>query len=115
MTSPEATAPPIFRCAGRNGPPDLLRRRLERREEFFAAIEADPVRSRRTIDRDTFLHNLRRRHPGAGLSRELAWLLATAKLNQAERFGVGLGETYGCNSGNRPPEAVYLHLEDNYH
>jgi hypothetical protein len=39
--------------AERNGAPDLLRRRLERREEFFATIDADPVRSRRTIDRDT--------------------------------------------------------------
>jgi hypothetical protein len=101
--------------AKRNGRPDLLRRRLERREEFFAAIEANPVRSQRTIDRDTFLHNLRRRHPDAGLSRELAWLLATAKLNQAERFGVGLGEIYGRNSGDRPPEAVYLELEEHYH
>jgi hypothetical protein len=101
--------------AERNGTPDLLRRRLERREDFFAAIEARPVRSRRTIDRDVFLHNLRRRHPDAGLSPELAWLLATAKLNQAERFGVGLGETYGRNSGDCPPEAVYLELEEHYH
>src|SRR5262245_7026174 len=101
--------------AERNGTPDLLRRRLERREEFCAAIEAHPVRSCRRIDRDAFLHNLRRRHPDAGLSRELAWLLATAKLNQAERFGVGLGETYGRNSGDCPPEAVYLELEEHYH
>jgi len=42
--------------------------------------------------------------------------LATAKLNQAERFGVGLGETYGLNSGDdRPPERVYLELEEYYH
>jgi hypothetical protein len=101
--------------AERNGAPDLLRRRLERREEFFATIEADPVRSQRTIDRDSFLHHLRRRHPDATLSRDLAWLLATAKLNQAERFGVGLGETYGRNSGNGPPEAVYIELEEHYH
>jgi len=101
--------------AERNGPPDLLRRRLERREEFFATIEADTVRSQRMIDRDSFLHQLRRRRPDATLSRELAWLLATAKLNQAERFGVGLGETYGRNSGNGPPEAVYIELEEHYH
>jgi hypothetical protein len=102
--------------AERDGTADLLRRRLERREEFFAAIEAHPVRSRRTIDRDAFLRNLRRRHPETGLDREVAWLLATAKLNQAERFGVGLGEIYGRNSGaDRPPEAVYLELEEHYH
>ena len=101
--------------AARNGTPDLLRRRLERREEFFVDIEATPVRSRRTIDRAAFLRNLRRRHPEAGINRELAWLLATAKLNQAERFGVGLGETYGRNSGSGPLEAVYLELEEHYH
>jgi len=102
--------------AERDGTPDLSRRRLERREEFFASIEARPVRSRRTVDRDAFLRSLRRRDPEAGLDRELAWLLATAKLNQAERFGVGLGEIYGRNSGaDRPPEAVYLELEEHYH
>ena len=37
-------------------------------------------------------------HPESGLDRKMSFLLATAKLNQAERFGVGLGETYGKNS-----------------
>jgi hypothetical protein len=102
--------------AERNGTPDLSRRRLERREEFFASIEATPIRSRRTVDRDAFVRNLRRRHPEAGLERELAWLLATAKLNQTERFGVGLGEIYGRNSTpDTPPERVYLELEEHYH
>ncbi len=46
----------------------------------------------------------------------MLFLLATAKLNQAERFGVGLGETYGLNSGDDlPPERVYLELEEHYH
>jgi hypothetical protein len=47
---------------------------------------------------------------------EDALSLATAKLNQVERFGVGLGETYGLNSGDDlPPERVYLELEEHYH
>jgi hypothetical protein len=46
----------------------------------------------------------------------MLFLLATAKLNQAERFGVGLGETYGRNSDeDLPPERVYLELEEHYH
>ena len=46
----------------------------------------------------------------------MLFLLATAKLNQAERFGVGLGETYGLNSDDEPPpERVYLELEEHYH
>src|SRR6201997_4658437 len=102
--------------ARRDGEADLLHRRLASREQFFDGLVADPVRSSRGIDRDVFARNLRRRRPEAGLSREMLFLLATAKLNQAERFGVGLGETYGRNSGDdAPPERVYIELEEHYH
>lgn len=100
----------------RDGEADLLHRHLATREEFFNGLAADPVRSRRSIDRDVFARNLRRRRPEPGLSPEMLFLLATAKLNQAERFGVGLGETYGHNSGDdAPPERVYIELEEHYH
>jgi hypothetical protein len=100
----------------RDGEADLLNRRLARREDFFVDIEEQVIRSALSIDREAFLHNLRRRHPEDGLSQQMYWLLATAKLNQAERFGVGLGETYGLNSTNEAPlERVYLELEEHYH
>jgi hypothetical protein len=100
----------------RDGEADLMNRRLARRDEFFAAIEADPVRSTHPVDRGVFARNLRRRRPEPGLDRKMLFLLATAKLNQAERFGVGLGETYGFNSGEDvPPERVYMELEEHYH
>ena len=102
--------------ARRDGDADLLNRRLAGREEFFSALEADPVRATRAIDRRVFMQNLRRRRPESGLDRAMLFLLATAKLNQAERFGVGLGETYGFNSGDdTPPERVYMELEEHYH
>lgn len=102
--------------ARRDGEADLLNRRLENREQFFDELEANPVRSAHPADRPSFLHNLRRRRPEPGLDRKMLFLLATAKLNQAERFGVGLGETYGRNSNeNLPPENVYLELEEHYH
>ncbi|OBH39164.1 hypothetical protein A5692_08485 [Mycobacterium sp. E342] len=102
--------------ARRDGEADLLNRRLANRERFFAELESNPVRSAHPADRETFLRNLRRRRPEAGLDRKMLFLLATAKLNQAERFGVGLGETYGRNSDeNLPPENVYLELEEHYH
>jgi hypothetical protein len=102
--------------ARRDGEADLLNRRLANRELFFHELEADPVRSTRPADRATFLRNLRRRKPEDGLDKKMLFLLATAKLNQAERFGVGLGETYGRNSDeNLPPENVYLELEEHYH
>ncbi|WP_322859405.1 hypothetical protein U8D42_02170 [Mycobacterium europaeum] len=102
--------------ARRDGEADLLNRRLANRERFFHQLEANPVRSAHPIDQQTFLRNLRRRRPEPGLDRKMLFLLATAKLNQAERFGVGLGETYGRNSGHDvPPENVYLELEEHYH
>ncbi|OBK95818.1 hypothetical protein A5645_11370 [Mycobacterium asiaticum] len=100
----------------RDGEADLLNRRLANREDFFTRLQTNPVRSQHPADREVFLRNLRRRRPEAGLDRKMLFLLATAKLNQAERFGVGLGETYGLNSdGSLPPERVYLELEEHYH
>ena len=100
----------------RDGVADLLHRRLANREEFFESLGADPVRSDRSIDRHVFMHNLRRRRPQPGLPPEMLFLLATAKLNQAERFGVDLGDTYGRIGGeDQPPERVYLALEEHYH
>jgi hypothetical protein len=102
--------------AHRDGDADLLHRRLANREEFFSSLEADPLRSAHPIDRRVFLSNLRRRRPEQGLPREMLFLLATAKLNQAERFGVDLGDTYGRIGGeDQPPERVYLVLEEHYH
>lgn len=102
--------------AKRDGDADLLNRSLASREEFFDGLEADPLRSTHPVDREVFIRNLRRRRPEPGLDRKMLFLLATAKLNQAERFGVGLGETYGMNSGDAaPPELVYIELEEHYH
>lgn len=102
--------------AHRDGDADLLHRRLANREEFFSSLEADPVRSAHPIDRRVFLRNLRSRRPEQGLPGEMLFLLATAKLNQAERFGVDLGDTYGRIGGeDQPPERVYLALEEHYH
>src|SRR6202000_2058901 len=68
------------------------------------------------LHRDVFMKNLRRRRPEPGLSRQMLFLLATAKLNQAERFGVDLGDTYGrIGGGGGPPERIYLALEEHYH
>lgn len=100
----------------RDGEADLLNRRLANRETFFDHLEKNPVRSVHPADRPTFLRNLRRRRPEPGLDHQMLFLLATAKLNQAERFGVGLGETYGRNSDESvPPERVYVELEEHYH
>ena len=102
--------------ARRDGDADLLNRRLASREEYFVSLEAEPIRSKHIVDRESFARNLRRRRPEPSVDPRTLFLLATAKLNQAERFGVGLGETYGQNSGDDvPPERVYMELEEHYH
>jgi hypothetical protein len=99
------------------GPADPVRRRIERREQFFAALEANRPRARYEADRAVFLRNLRARRPEPRLEPRMLWLLATAKLNQSERFGVGLGEVYGKDQDKfeREPERLYLQLQEHYH
>jgi hypothetical protein len=100
----------------RDGDADLLHRRLSSREKFFTALETDPIHSSYPIDRNMFLRNLRRRRPEPDVDPKMLFLLATAKLNQAERFGVDLGDTYGRIGGeDQAPERIYLALEEHYH
>jgi len=58
--------------AERNGEADLLNRRLAHREEFFAKIEANPIRSRRSIDAQAFERGMRTRRPSPDIPPELA-------------------------------------------
>ena len=99
------------------GAADTLRFQLERRERFFAEFESTRPRARYAADRGVFLRNLRARRPEAGLDRRMLWLLATAKLNQSERFGVGLGEVYGKEQDRfeTEPERLYVQLQEHYH
>jgi len=102
--------------AARDGAPDLQRHRLARRESFFAALDAAPVQSRSPIDRAAFQRNLRRRQPERDVDDRMLWLLASAKANQAERFGVGFSELYGrVPTVDEDPVRVHMHLQETYH
>ena len=54
------------------------------------------------IDRATYFRNMARRRPEPGLEPRMLWILATAKANQAERFGVGLTELLGRVDADDP-------------
>jgi hypothetical protein len=100
----------------RDGEPDPQRDRLPRREAFFLDVEERPVRSRRVFDRAVFLRNVARARPEPGLDPRMLWLLATAKVNQSERFGVELGKLYGVSLGeDAEPEQVHVILQETYH
>jgi hypothetical protein len=100
-----------------DGAADPLRLQLAEREQFFTEFEVNRPRARYEADRDVFLRNLRLSQPEVGLDRRMLWLLATAKLNQSERFGVGLGEVYGKEQDkfDTEPERLYVQLQEHYH
>ena len=114
MTSQSTAGGYLAFLIGRDGEPDLLRHTLSRREAFLERLARDPVRSRARFDRETFARNLARRRPERGLDERMLWLLATARANQAERFGVGLGELYGLTDPD-DPLAVRIGLQEHYH
>ena len=100
----------------RDGAADVARETLSQRETFFHAIEARTVRSRWQPDADAFQRNVAGARPEPGLDDRLLWLLATAKVNQGERFGVELGKLYGLTpSLEDDPEQVHVLLQETYH
>jgi hypothetical protein len=99
----------------RDGEPDFSRHTLARREEFFAGLAAAPVRSAAQVDGAAYLRNLDRRRPAARLDARVLWLLATARANQAERFGVGLAEVYGRITAGSEPVRLHVTLHEIYH
>jgi len=125
LLRPDRPAPPAggrglagYRAflAARDGSADLTRHTLSHREARFAALEGAPLRSQASIDRDAYRRNLARRRIEPGLPPRLLWLLATAKSNQAERFGVGFAELYGrVPAVDDDPVRVHLHLQETYH
>jgi len=114
VTGASATDGYLAFLIARDGKPDVLRHTLSRREAFLDRLTRDPLRSRLRFDRDAFARNLARRRPERGLDERMLWLLATAKANQAERFGVGLGELYGRVDPDDPLK-VRIGLQEHYH
>lgn len=102
----------------RDGVPDLANQRFDKRERFFAEIDAAPQvwKGVPPVDQAVFDRNYARRSPERGLDEATLWALATAKTNRAERYGVEQElATHGV-----PPDAadnphVYIQVEEFYH
>jgi hypothetical protein len=106
--------------AERDGEPDLERRVLPRREAWFAELEKKPVAWRGAIDNDGFARQQRGERTGP-LDARTVWLVAIAKSNEGERYGVEieLERFYGPDAAENRANAdrLYLHLmlEEHYH
>lgn len=101
----------------RDGEVDIYNETLSGREGFYRDIEAKPVHSHWEPDREVFLRNVKTSKVEDGLDPRMAWLVATAKANQAERFGVELTKLYGRADLENPdsPESVHVVLQETYH
>jgi hypothetical protein len=98
----------------RDGDADLLRHRLSKREAFFDKLARSPVSSCAQVDRPAYFRNMALRRPELGLEPRMLWIVATAKANQAERFGVGLAELLGRINVDDPVR-VHVSLQETYH
>ncbi len=100
----------------RDGEVDFVRRRLSKREDFLNQLARNSVRASAPIDREAYIRGLSNRRIERGLNAQTLWLLATAKANQGERFGVGLAELLGrLISENRDPAQIHIALQESYH
>jgi hypothetical protein len=99
----------------RDGDADLLGHRLSKREALFEQLARNPVRSSAPLDRGAYIRNMARRRPERGLDPRMLWILATAKTNQTERFGVGLNELLGRINPDSDPAQVHIALQETYH
>lgn len=100
-----------------DGEADPVRFQLAARERVFAELESSRPRAGYVPNRELFVRSMRARRSEPDLDRRMLWLVATAKLNQSERFGVGLGEVYGKDHDKfeTEPERLYVQLQEHYH
>jgi hypothetical protein len=101
----------------RDGEPNLAQKTLSRREQFFAALEAAPVRWQGAVDRDAFFAELDRTL-ARRLDNKTVWLLAAAKSNRVEHYGVQLdlalkGDRFAENAHGE--HMTFIDLEEFYH
>jgi hypothetical protein len=106
--------------AERDGEPDVERRILPRREAWLAELEKKPVVWHGEVDGDGFASQQRGERTGP-LDARTVWLVAIAKSNEGERYGVEieLARFYGPDAAKERANAdrLYLHLmlEEHYH
>jgi hypothetical protein len=99
----------------RDGEPDLKERTLSRREAWFRQLQSEPIRYGGAVDRDAFRRLLHGK-PGPEVDPKLAWILATAKSNRVEHYGVTLDFKIHDDVGTRFGEHMpYIDLEEFYH
>lgn len=100
----------------REGRLDFEQRKLSKREPFFQRLHTDPVRARRPINQECFHRNHEAAKPEPGLSPQLLWLLAIAKANRTEYFGMEEHIVVnGILDGDDADTQSYVDMQEVYH
>lgn len=102
----------------RDGTPDLPNRQLSKREQFFRLLDQEPIRWHGSIDAEAFHGNLDRVLADEAIDRKIVWLLAAAKSNRVEHYGVELdlrlkGAQFA--SYEHGEHMTFIDLEEFYH
>jgi hypothetical protein len=101
---------------GRDGRLDLTSRTLSGREPFFERLATDPVRAKAPLDRERFHRNHDAKHPEPDLPREMLWLLAIAKANRTEYYGMEAHiAVNGILDGDAADTQAYVDMQEVYH
>jgi hypothetical protein len=100
----------------RDGEPNVGKRTLSRREAWINEITATPVNYKGKIDHSLLDRYLRER-PGPDVDPKVLWVLATAKANRVEHYGVTLDfSLHGDQVAQRYGQHMaYIDLEEFYH
>lgn len=100
----------------RDGRLNFGRRTLSGREPFFEKLAKEPVRAAIEIDRERFHRNHEAAKPEPDLPRELLWLLAIAKGNQTENYGMEAHiKVNGILDGDDADTQAYVDMQEVYH
>jgi hypothetical protein len=100
----------------RDGSADLPKRSLSGRDHFFSYLAEHPVRWQGDIDAATFHAYLDKKLDRRDLDRRIVWLLAAAKANRAEQYGVDLDlQLRGDHLGDFGEHMAFIDLEEFYH
>ena len=100
----------------RDGALDLTVRTLERRESFFASLDANPVHAARPLDRAAFEAQWNDASARSGDLR-IDWITAAMRANEGETYGVELELARFARQGaeNVDPHLLAVALEEHYH
>lgn len=100
----------------RDGVPNVPGRTLSRREKWMNEIAANPIHYSGALDRE-LLSRLLHERPGPDVDPKLLWILATAKSNRVEHYGVTLDfALHGDEVAKRyGAHMEFIDLEEFYH